>query len=277
MQKSHISGQPQSTRQSRSRAAMSSRTAAQRRSRSRSESRGSSRTLRMSVSFSLSPEGRGRGEGARASRSEPPHPNPLPAGERGLACASPRHVTARVSFHFDRGGLHLRRAGLVGPGERERAALGGDGEERDVGIGGNGGIKRGVKNFLAVIGADEIVDDVARDRLAGDADAVAGFHHVRDQRLDLDDLAFLGGGRNVDQGAGHQGFGSSTQAASVTMTSMSSDQNEPSDSSAIAVTFCESASRIRVEKLARPARGPSLTLITFGCGFFSLKTWIALT
>src|SRR3984885_5983821 len=51
MQKSHISGQPQSTRQSRSRAAMSLRTAAQRRSRSRSESRGSSRVSRMVASL----------------------------------------------------------------------------------------------------------------------------------------------------------------------------------------------------------------------------------
>src|SRR6202007_2502533 len=106
---------------------------------------------------------------------------------------------------------------------------------------------------------------------------IAGLHYVRDQRLDLDDLAFLGVCRDMDKGAGHQGFGSSPQAASVTVTSVSSDQNEPSDSSAIAVTVCESASRMRVEKLARPARGPSLTLITFGCGFFSLKMWIALT
>ena len=34
---------------------------------------------------------------------------------------------------------------------------------------------------------------------------------------------------------------------------------------------------MRVATLARPARGPSWTLTTFGCGFFSLKTWIALT
>src|SRR5579862_786791 len=80
MQKSHISGQPQSTRQSRSRAAMSLRTAAQRRSRSRSESRGSSRTSRIAnhLIFSLSPEGRGRGEGARADQEFLPQlPNPL--------------------------------------------------------------------------------------------------------------------------------------------------------------------------------------------------------
>src|SRR5579862_9100704 len=78
MQKSHISGQPHSTRQSRSRAAMSLRTAAQRRSRSRSESLGSSRTSRISDSFSLSPEGKGRGEGARADQEFLPQlPNPL--------------------------------------------------------------------------------------------------------------------------------------------------------------------------------------------------------
>src|SRR5580692_6745858 len=65
MQKSHISGQPQSTRQSRSRAAMSLRTAAQRRSRSRSESRGSSSVSRI---FRLL--------------------LPLPSGERELASTS---------------------------------------------------------------------------------------------------------------------------------------------------------------------------------------------
>src|ERR1700674_1036367 len=56
-----------------------------------------------------------------------------------------------------------------------------------------------------------------------------------------------------------------------------SDQNEPSDISATATTVCVSDNRIRVEMLARPARGPSLALMTFGCGFFSLKTWMALT
>ena len=29
--------------------------------------------------------------------------------------------------------------------------------------------------------------------------------------------------------------------------------------------------------LARPERGPRRTLTTFGCGFFSVKTWIAFT
>src|ERR1700691_5277000 len=51
MQKSHISGQPHSTRQSRPRASISLRTAAQRRSRSRSDSLGNSRTSRMIASL----------------------------------------------------------------------------------------------------------------------------------------------------------------------------------------------------------------------------------
>ena len=61
------------------------------------------------------------------------------------------------------------------------------------------------------------------------------------------------------------------------MTLALSRQNEPSLSSAIAMMSCESESRIRVWMVGSPARGPSLTLITFGCGFFSANTWIALT
>ena len=61
------------------------------------------------------------------------------------------------------------------------------------------------------------------------------------------------------------------------MTLTLSDQNEPSDISAIATTVCVSERRMRVEMLARPARGPSVALMTFACGFFSLKTWMALT
>ena len=65
----------------------------------------------------------------------------------------------------------------------------------------------------------------------------------------------LARGGNVDQGGGHQ-ITSSVQAASVTMTSALTDQNEPSDSRAIATIFWLSARRMRVEICARPARGP---------------------
>src|SRR5690349_2428303 len=99
---------------------------------------------------------------------------------------------------------------------------------------------------------------------------------MRDQRLDRDDLAFLGLRRNVDECARHY-TGSSRQAAIVTITSTSPDQKDPSLISAIATTRCESASLMRVEILAWPARGERRALMMLGCGFFSLKTWIALT
>ena len=50
------------------------------------------------------------------------------------------------------------------------------------------------------------------------------------------------------------------------------DQNEPSDSFAMAVILWVWASRIRVAIRARPARTPRWKLPTLGCGFFSLKT-----
>src|SRR3954452_25291432 len=70
---------------------------------------------------------------------------------------------------------------------------------------------------------------------------------------------------------------SSRQAPSVMMTLVEADQNEPSLNSAIATTVCVSERRMRVDTLARPARGPRCMLMTFGCGFFSLKMWIAFT
>src|SRR5947209_1013294 len=106
--------------------------------------------------------------------------------------------------------------------------------------------------------------------------AIAGFHDVRHQRLDLDDIAAPGLFGDVDEGGGHQ-ITSSVQAASVTTTSTLADQNVPSDSLAIATTFWLSASRMRVETWARPACAERWKLPMLGCGFFSLKTWMLLT
>src|SRR6185503_12759223 len=105
---------------------------------------------------------------------------------------------------------------------------------------------------------------------------IAGFHDVRHQRLDLDYIAAFGFCRNVDQGGSHQ-ITSSVQAASVTTTSTLADQNEPSESFAIATIFWLSARRIRVETCARPACGPRRKLAMLGCGFFSLNTWMLRT
>src|SRR5262245_4558541 len=188
----------------------------------------------------------------------------------------PKAARASVSFDGDVGSLGLRETVVAGPLELDRAARGRDCEERDERIGGDRREQIGAEYFQSVIGAHELGDDVARDRLADIVVPVAGLHLVRDQRLDRDDLALLGLGRNVDEGASHQ-TGSSRQAAMVTMTSTSSDQKLPSFISAIAKMRCESASRTRVESLACPAGGPSRTLTTFDCGFFSLNTWIART
>ena len=70
---------------------------------------------------------------------------------------------------------------------------------------------------------------------------------------------------------------SSMQAASVTITSALALQNSPLLVSAMATIFWESASLMRVATTARPLRGRGRASKTCGCGFFSLKTWIALT
>ena len=68
------------------------------------------------------------------------------------------------SFDRDLGRLGRREAVVAGPGERDGAALGRDRGERDERIGGDRGIELGAEDLLAVIGADEVGDDVARDR-----------------------------------------------------------------------------------------------------------------
>src|ERR1700730_12047939 len=195
-------------------------------------------------------------------------------GVRGRDCFASLAMTL-ISFHRD-----LRRCGFVeavvaGPLERDRAAFGRHRVEGDERIGGDRRVKVGAENLLAVVAAGELRDDVARDRLAHVVVTVAGLHDVRDQRLDLDGLPALGLGRHIDEGAGH--VRSSRQAASVTMTSAEADQNERSLSSAIATMVWVSARRKRVVIRPRPARGPRRALMMLGCGFFSLKTWIALT
>src|SRR5476651_453620 len=99
---------------------------------------------------------------------------------------------------------------------------------------------------------------------------------MQDQRLDLDGTALLRLLGRADQNVGHQ-FTSSMQAAMVTITSALALQNSPLLISAMPTIFCVSASLMRVPTTALPLRGPSDALNTCGCGFFSLKTWIAFT
>src|SRR6516225_7757412 len=180
------------------------------------------------------------------------------------------------SFYDDLGLLGGHISIVTGPLELDGAADGSDCVESDERIGSDRGKELGAEDLLAVIARDEMRDDVARDGHARLRVAKAGLHLVRDKGLDGDDLAAFGFGRNIDKGACHQ-IRFSRQAPSVMMTLTLSDQKDPSAISPIATTVWESVRRIRVAMLARPVRGPSLALITLGCGFFSLNTWIALT
>src|SRR5712692_7074744 len=209
---------------------------------------------------------------ARAS----PH-GPAITGSPACAGDDGRGLLLSTSFDHDIGALRTRLAVVVRPGKLDRAALCGDGEKRDERVGGDRRMQVGAKNLLAVIAAYEGADDVARDRGAGHGVAVAGLHRMRDQRLDLDHVAALCLCRHIDQGLHHGDASSSRQAASVTTRFTLSDQNEPSLISAIAITFWESANRTRVDTLAFPARGPRWNPATYGCGFFSLNTWMLLT
>src|SRR3954447_3283883 len=189
---------------------------------------------------------------------------------------APRTISrAKNSFDRDRRGCAGRIAVVADPFELERAALLRDREERQIGIGRDRREEIGAKNLGAVVAAREARDDVARDQRAVRGMAEAGLHDVRGQRADLDDFAASGFRRNVDE-RGHQ-FISSVQAASVTTISVVTCQNVSSERRAIATTFWVSASRIRVEIWARPEEGPRWKLPMFGCGFFSLKTWMLLT
>src|SRR6516165_1828206 len=103
---------------------------------------------------------------------------------------APRIRSRSFDRDLRRGGLDL--ALIVGPFELQRAAFVRHGEKGDERVRGNRLVQIGVEDFGAVIGANEIVDNVARDGRAGRIAPVAGFHDMRDQGLDLDRLAALG-------------------------------------------------------------------------------------
>src|SRR5262245_9035520 len=177
----------------------------------------------------------------------------------------------------DLGRLGQGEALVAGPLELEAAARGRNRGEHEQRVRRDRGMEIGAEDFLAVVGAGEAVDDVARDHFPELRAAEAGLHGVLDQRADLDDLAALRGGRDVDDRARHQISASSRQAESVTTTCALSDQYEPSLICATASTVPVSASRTRVATRARPERGVKCAVRMFGSGLRSAKTWIALT
>ena len=74
-------------------------------------------------------------------------------------------------------------------------------ENDDERIGGDRRRQLGAEDLVAVIGADEMLMMSRGMMRAVGARPEAGLHDVRDQRLDLDDLAALRLRGNVDEGA----------------------------------------------------------------------------
>src|SRR3954470_2153258 len=101
----------------------------------------------------------------------------------------------RISSSGDRDLLLGRdlRAVVVDPGEGEGAALLGLELELHVGIGRDRRLEVGREERLAVELDGELVDDLARNDRAGAVAALPRLHDVRNEGLDLDEVALLGG------------------------------------------------------------------------------------
>src|SRR4029453_19357424 len=192
------------------------------------------------------------------------------AGSNTRAARRPRR-----SRNVNGDGLFGDKAFIARPAETDLAALGRHCEERHERIGGDRRREIHAEDLGAVPARGKALDDVARNDAAVGAGPEAGLHDMQDQRLELDHLALLGGLGRIDEDLGH--VRSSRQAASVTITSALALKNSPLLVSAMATIFCESPSLMRGAITALPFRGPRRGAKTCGCGFFSLKTWIALT
>ena len=107
----------------------------------------------------------------------------------------------------------------------------------------------------AVITADKLVDDLARDNLAFAIVALARFHLMTDQRFDLKDFALRRSGRHLyawywgDHFLPHSND-CQAQPFVVTSTQVLVIRSAPSFVSATARTYCGSARRIRVDTRA---------------------------
>src|SRR5262249_36463099 len=125
-----------------------------------------------------------------------------------------------------------------------------------IGIGGNRRLEVAGEHRPAVEGTGEAIDDIARDRLAVRIPALAGFHHMRNQRADLDHLALLGELRQPDARLrGHERLPQFVHAPMVTSTCCLAAKIRPSLIFASTVTVWLSARRMRIENAAFPAIG----------------------
>src|SRR5262249_21255907 len=142
--------------------------------------------------------------------------------------------------------------------------------------------KIGSENRLAVKFASKLVDDLARDRLAILVLALAGLHDVRQQRLDFDDLAFLGFGRKLEPWLFRHvrlpiSLDQPPQPPMVTFTSFWLVKNSPLLVFATAMMFWVAARRIRVDASALPDNGEKWNVATPGFGLPSATMRISLT
>src|SRR5262249_59608661 len=94
----------------------------------------------------------------------------------------------------DRDGFVRRRRGavIVDPGETERAALLEANRKLEIWVGRDRRLEIAGERQRAVELAGEAIDDLARHERAGLVLTQAGFHRMREQGLDLDDLALFG-------------------------------------------------------------------------------------
>src|SRR4051794_24586268 len=104
---------------------------------------------------------------------------------------SPSLSSQQISFDSDRGRGRFGKTPVADPFEIELAALGRDREEGNERVCGDGWKQVGAEDLRAVVAASKTGDDIARDGLASGGVAIAGFHDMRHQRLDLDDIATL--------------------------------------------------------------------------------------
>src|SRR5579883_696109 len=121
------------------------------------------------------------------------------SGKTWMAGTSPAMTALRQTLrHHDLAVFRRHRAVVVEPAEAERAARGRAHVELDVRVGRDRGLEVDAEQRRAVEGAGELVDDLARDELAGLVLAKARLYDVGDEGADLDHLALLGALRQLD-------------------------------------------------------------------------------
>src|ERR1700722_3089896 len=193
---------------------------------------------------------------------------------RRSATARRQRAPEAASCHRDRHEFGLGDAVIIGERHGQSPAFLRHDTERQERIGGDGGEEISLQHGLAIKCANEMIDDVARNRLAHLIAPLPALHRMRDQQFHIEWLVGRDLFRNIDQDADHD---QSMQAARVTSRSTLSRQHEPSRNRAMAITVCEVANRIRVVTRGAPDRGPKRNTATRGNGLPSANTWIAST